>query len=277
MINRVFKTIFILSLCLGITIPSNAAGVDVSDGSAFITKSEMSYQLNNLSNRMTQLENSLDSKIDKLVSSFLTRNGIWNGVKQTLAKAYTESWYHFTTDNDFNIARLNYPARFEYPYWSYVRETTSEGSSPFCTSNKSGLMLINMEIVGNIYNRCYFKKSDSAGASAGAGSLLWKFYVNNNLASSVTFGTASSIRSVGEYASYATEDQWIYIVQRVIGIFDQKLTCLFFVNKGDAVTYDIVLSMMWGNSATMSNISSGTGGPDRFVGGNAYVNDCVVY
>lgn len=73
-----------LTLCLGITLPSNAAGVSVSDGSAFITKSELSYQLNNLSIRMTQLENSLDSKIDLLVSSYLTRNGIWNAVKQTI-------------------------------------------------------------------------------------------------------------------------------------------------------------------------------------------------
>ena len=84
MINRVFKTMFIMTLCLGITITSNAAGVQVSDGSAFITKSELSYQLNNLSSRMTQLENSLDSKIDTLVSSYLTRNGIWNGIKQTI-------------------------------------------------------------------------------------------------------------------------------------------------------------------------------------------------
>ena len=84
MLNRIFKTIFILTLCLGITLPANAGNVEVSDGSAFITKSEMSYQLNNLSYRMTQLENSLDSKIDTMVSSYLTRNGIWNADKQTL-------------------------------------------------------------------------------------------------------------------------------------------------------------------------------------------------
>ena len=87
MLNRVFKTIFILSLCLGITLPSNAGGVQVSEGSAFITKSEMSYKLNSLSKRMTELENSMDSRIDKLVSSYLTRNGVWNGVKQTLTTA----------------------------------------------------------------------------------------------------------------------------------------------------------------------------------------------
>ena len=88
MINRVFKTIFILTLCLGITLPANAGSVNVSDGSAFITKSEMAYELNNLSQRMNDLENSLDSKIDKLVSSYLTRNGVWNGAKQTLENYY---------------------------------------------------------------------------------------------------------------------------------------------------------------------------------------------
>ena len=77
------KTIILLILCLGITIPTNAA-VSVSDGSAFVTKAEFSADLNNLSNRMAQLENSLDAKIDSLVSSYLTRNGIWNGSRQDI-------------------------------------------------------------------------------------------------------------------------------------------------------------------------------------------------
>ena len=48
-------------------------------------KAEFAADLNNLSNRMAQLENSLDAKIDSLVSSYLTRNGIWNGAKQTVS------------------------------------------------------------------------------------------------------------------------------------------------------------------------------------------------
>ena len=76
MLNRIFKTILVLSICVGISLPTNAA-VSVSDGSAFVTKAEFAADLNNLSNRMAQLENSLDAKIDSLVSSYLTRNGIW--------------------------------------------------------------------------------------------------------------------------------------------------------------------------------------------------------
>ena len=37
MINKVFKTILVLTISLGLTIPANAA-VSVSDGSAFVTK-----------------------------------------------------------------------------------------------------------------------------------------------------------------------------------------------------------------------------------------------
>ena len=46
----------------------------ISDGSAFITKAECSNERNILSNRIAQLENSLDSKIDSLVSACLCRN-----------------------------------------------------------------------------------------------------------------------------------------------------------------------------------------------------------
>ena len=87
MISRLFKTILVINICIGISLPTNAA-VSVSDGSAFVTKAEFSADLNNLSNRMAQLENSLDAKIDSLVSSYLTRNGIWNGANQELKNYY---------------------------------------------------------------------------------------------------------------------------------------------------------------------------------------------
>ena len=82
---KIFKNLIIINVILSITFSVFASNVAVSDGSAFITKAEMAYQLNTISQRMTALENSLDSKIDKLVSSYLTRNGIWNGAKQTMS------------------------------------------------------------------------------------------------------------------------------------------------------------------------------------------------
>ena len=97
-----------MSLCVGISLPTNAA-VSVSDGSAFVTKAEFSADLNNLSNRMAQLENSLDAKIDSLVSSYLTRNGIWNGASQVLLQDNfkygfrSSSTRNSTFKKDFNI------------------------------------------------------------------------------------------------------------------------------------------------------------------------------
>lgn len=76
-----YKKFIVLFVCISVTLPTNAA-VSVSDGSAFVTKSEFNADVNNLQNRMAFLENSLDTKIDNLVSSYLTRNGIWNGEKQ---------------------------------------------------------------------------------------------------------------------------------------------------------------------------------------------------
>ena len=89
MLKKMFKTILVLSLCIGVVLPTNAA-VSVSDGSAFVTKAEFAADLNNLSNRMAQLENSLDAKIDSLVSSYLTRNGIWNGARVDINYGITE-------------------------------------------------------------------------------------------------------------------------------------------------------------------------------------------
>ena len=83
MIYRLFKTIIILGICFSITFSSYAA-VSVSDGSTFVTKSEFQADLSNISNRMAQVENSIDARIDSLVSAYLTRNGIWNGAKQTV-------------------------------------------------------------------------------------------------------------------------------------------------------------------------------------------------
>lgn len=269
MLNKISKTLFLLFLCGAVSLPTSAA-VSVSDGSAFVTKAEFSADLNNLSNRMAQLENSLDAKIDSLVSSYLTRNGIWNGAKQTLAKNYTDKWCTFYAYNDTgNTSVLAYPAVKSYGYWSYVRKATTDSSSAFCTSSKSGLMLITMEISGNCYNRMFGVPSTPAGSSAGAGSLLWKYYINGKVVAAVPFGAANTQINAGNSNT----------IQRVVGIFDQKLSALFFVAKDDVVTYDIVLSIMWGNNSTYSSVGMGTGGPG---GGSslyayAYVNSCEVY
>ena len=86
---KILKFFISFSLILSVSLINSLAAISVSDGSAFVTKAEFAADLNNLSNRMSSLENSLDAKIDSLVSSYLSRNGIWNGEKQTFLD-YTE-------------------------------------------------------------------------------------------------------------------------------------------------------------------------------------------
>ena len=108
-----FKIVFLLLLIFTLTMASYGQ-VAVSDGSAFLTKAEFNRNLSNMSSRMTYLENSLDSKIDTLVASYLSRNGIWNGTVQenalsstimsvgfngqTTATAYHYFYYDYYTD-----------------------------------------------------------------------------------------------------------------------------------------------------------------------------------
>ena len=92
--NIKFKKMFkraIIFFTVFVMIFNSFAAISVSDGSAFVTKAEFSADLNNLSNRMSALENSIDAKIDSLVSSYLSRNGIWNGERQTVNKNTTQN------------------------------------------------------------------------------------------------------------------------------------------------------------------------------------------
>ena len=122
--KRIFRIILTISICLSICIPSNAA-VSVSDGSAFITSAEFNADLNNLSNRMATLENSIDAKIDSLVSSYLTRNGIWNGEKQEISDA-SQDEYDFTPD--FTIGNVGTKVQiYEQFKDKIVLQTTKTG------------------------------------------------------------------------------------------------------------------------------------------------------
>lgn len=83
MFIKIFKTILILCICLGISIPTNAA-VSVSDNSAFITRAEALAVAQSLSERIIVLENTVDEKIDNLITAYLERNGVWNAQEQVL-------------------------------------------------------------------------------------------------------------------------------------------------------------------------------------------------
>ena len=162
MLKKIFKTILVLSICVGISLPTNAA-VSVSDGSAFVTKAEFAADLNNLSNRMAQLENSLDAKIDSLVSSYLTRNGIWNGASQILNAMDVSSNTSFVNQNWltwFNDTRVSSEKTYSnVPMNTFVRTDFKIVDS----FDKTGMLFgtFSLNAIGGLY------KMTSAGITGG--------------------------------------------------------------------------------------------------------------
>ena len=154
--KKMLKTTIVILICLAVSIPSNAA-VSVSDGSAFVTSAEFSADLNNLTNRMASLENSLEAKIDSLVSSYLTRNGIWNGAKQDLINSdsgWTGFWngsgtvrldafrYHPIDGGDegFIDASTTYASIETYNQYD------SSNKRSICQFNKTGMACVQYDV-----------------------------------------------------------------------------------------------------------------------------------
>lgn len=243
MIKRFIKIILCISICF-IQISTYAGNVSVSDGSAFVTKSEMSYQLNNLSNRMTQLENSLDSKIDTLVSSYLTRNGVWNGVKQTLSKNTIIDYWNT------NTYPLSYDFRSQISTGTLtqgVEYKLRSGSWTLINScNKSGMLVGKWDVIdGWTYAR---SKSSSVGTD-GRNFVYSQAGVTDNPISSNTSECSLWISGVclfsscpiqlGVYkAADVTTNSTYFMPQAGIE------TPMIFVNKNDKVIvdYDVAIT-----------------------------------
>ena len=112
------KMFFALVAMVMMTMSANAQSINNSK----ITFDQLSNYLELTSNQieptktaMAQLENSLDAKIDSLVSSYLTRNGIWNGAKQTMNSSWTSIRYGFRAGATY-VA--NYTLFYESSGWT---------------------------------------------------------------------------------------------------------------------------------------------------------------
>ena len=254
MINNTIKTLLIISIILGLNISTNAA-VSVSDGSAFVTKAEFSADLNNLSNRMAQLENSLDAKIDSLVSSYLTRNGIWNGSKQTLNTDSLEiQGSHLT-------AALGKRAKY-YSLPKAVEKTGFDGSYTLVDSvDKTGMMSVMVVAKGYAQATKYSNTKDGTD-NVGTGNIYLCFNVGSDIKSTVSIGRLDSsgygyggIYSSGDYLIYATTD----------------LTTVtqFFITKGDKLMWDII--SYWNANGTPTTDWGSTGTT------NISIKSCDVY
>lgn len=100
-LSRLKKSSLLLFLICFLTF-NNYGAVSISDGSLFVSKAEMSADLNSISNRIALIESSLDSKIDSLVSMYLNKNGIWNGESQKIFNTDNIVWqYGFKSGNSY--------------------------------------------------------------------------------------------------------------------------------------------------------------------------------
>ena len=241
MLRKVFKTILLFTICLGITIPANAGNLSVSDGSAFITKSELTYELNNLSNRMTQLEHSLDSKIDRLVSSYLTRNGIWNGVEQT----FDTNQLSVTGD------RLQNAFAQRGKYYSLPNDSTaSDFIGNYTLVNQiSKTGMISIKIKANGYAQATKYGQHFGTQNVGTGNIYVTFNAGSEVKYTASIGKLDSsgywgTNSGGDYLILATTDLWT--------------VAQFFVQKMDQLDWDIfcyfnsngVPAISWGSTGT---------------------------
>ena len=256
MYKKIFKIIFILSLCLGLSLSSIAAGqVNVSDGSAFITKSELSYELNNLSSRMTQLENSLDSKIDTLVSSYLTRNGVWNGDNQAL------------TIDTFEINGTDLAKALEKrsKYYSLPNDSEEENffGNYILIDNISKSGMISVKVVSKGYAQSTrYSRNGNGTDNVGTGNIYLCFNVGSDVKSTVSIGRLDS-SGYGYGGIYSTGDYLIYATT------DLTTVTQFFITKGDKLMWDII--SYWNANGTPDTNWGSTGTT------NISIQSCDVY
>lgn len=83
-IKKYIKFIMCFMLIFCLTFSSYAA-LSSSDGSIFVTKTELNTTLTEYNARLATFETGINSKIDTQVTSYLDTNGIWNGTVQNIS------------------------------------------------------------------------------------------------------------------------------------------------------------------------------------------------
>ena len=257
MLTNIFKTIFILSLCIGITLPSYSA-ISVSDGSAFVSKAEFAADVNALSNRMAQLENNLDSKIDSLVSTYLNKNGIWNPKRQTMT-TYT-GFNNAVTQNHFQTmyrtgTRANLNSIIDGKSDSTYNLVNSIDKSGLVNVifNTSGSAIV-IQTTGTGFSGKYINGSSFTGHNyfrdllRYSGAVSANLYVNGNSVYTTTIMKAD-LRIDEAPDVYSYDAAWYLIYQ------PKAFSAFFFANKGDSISWNVLYYASYGEIATTMSIT----------------------
>ena len=240
------------------------AAVSVSDGSAFLTKSEMQSNLNDLKNRMAGLENTLDAKIDSLVSAYLTRNGIWNGKKQEL------STYHCLTNNVTNTHLYNMYKNQKSANLNVIVDGVPAGKYVLVDGvDKSGLCNVAFETTGTgiaintrtlgsfsgyVFSGASFTSHDYARDFARySGTCQLCLYQNDT---SVYQTEVISCSTQIEDSSYNGDPAGGYFITQTSMWTPKSLNAYFFVTKDDKIYWNLLYSAVYGEIGTNFNVES---------------------
>ena len=250
---KIFKLFVSIALILSISLINSFAAISVSDGSAFVTKAEFAADLNNLSNRMSTLENSLDAKIDSLVSSYLSRNGIWNGEKQEIND--TNKKITFPTPK---LLGSNASA-------SLAGVTTSSKVELFKPS-KSGLAYLRTSVVSTLGNSfksywgyiCKARNSGKKNLYDDALNISVEFSDSSGVLSTLTLHNGSSTIRGFETTTEGIREQGDFILVFTIPGSKQYSNIQFFIEKDKEISWQFKATARHGYN-TSEEVSSGSG------------------
>lgn len=257
MIKSIIKITFITCLCFSFVLHTMAA-ISVSDGSAFVTKAEFSADLNNMSNRMAQLENALDAKIDSLVSTYLNKNGIWNAKKVNIDYSYTDlSSSNFITS------------------WNSYVNTSKDVWTKSAIVDKSGMCMVTIHTTGMKNGdgsyRCYLRYRGGvwAGFEDDVRVLIWLKEIENG----VTY--ERNVQQVGCSAQRVVNGSPDNTGECVTPLpADQDTVLLGFVTKGNTIKVGMTQYASNFQSGTSNMVGCGIYGASRY---RIQIVDCNVY
>ena len=260
MLRKLFKTILILTICFGLTLPSNAA-ISVSDGSAFMTKTEFMADINNLSSRVAQLEITFDGTLDSKVSSYLEQKGFWKPKTQT-----------FATDGNSIINQLPYnvtaTAGTAKNNVQLARKTLVQSTSA------SGMCLLNLAFKANTTTTANMRWGYMGNKSG-------TYFADNNLMLVANFyekeeGATTETQKAtlilgNNLGQIQSGNNTTYVNIIVLPEEEILMPTMFFVSKGSKLDWELR------ESYAFTDISGAPNRTDNLSGIDVYIRSCVVY
>ena len=264
MIRKIFKTIIILSICFSLTVPTNAA-ISVSDGSAFMTKSEFMADINNLSSRVAQLEITFDGTLDSKVNSYLEQKGFWKAKTQTFAMSGTTSLNEMINVLPHNVTATSGATanNVQLQKLTLVEETTA-----------SGMCLLNLAFKANSTTASSMRwgyMGNKSGTYYFDMNLMLVAHFYEQLSGSTTEDLKSTLVIGNNLGQIQKGDDTNYVNIIMLPASEILMPTMFFVTKGSKLIWALRESYAFTDLSGAPDRSSNLSGID------VYVRSCVIY